>query len=254
MFGEPGSRLYPSSSAPGSSTAPGSSSAPCSSGPETVPETQSSQRVSRSPFSSAPHVPLPMAPPTMPPPVPPPMAPPMPAEIHPDLMVPPSAPYSQYTVKDLLRQRGREGLPFIDPDRPDGTLWLGIDNCLASDVTDTIKGYFSMSHPDWRKTWFKIYAQKYHWSMGVTERVRKQFYANAKVCLLDMDGLQLEGDIVLCSYMEDEVTALRRESEQLRRESARMRNEMDSTRSAFTARMGGLKGFLDVVAATNPEW
>uniref|UniRef100_A0A0D3BXP9 Uncharacterized protein n=1 Tax=Brassica oleracea var. oleracea TaxID=109376 RepID=A0A0D3BXP9_BRAOL len=132
ILGEPGSRLDLSSSALGSSSAPDPS------GLETVPETQPSQRFSRSPSSSAPsvpHVPPPMAPPTMPPPVPPPMAPPMPAEIHPDLMVPPSATYSQFTVEDLHGQPGREA--------------------------------------------------KYHWSIGVNERVREALYAKAKVRLLD---------------------------------------------------------------------
>uniref|UniRef100_A0A0D2ZXR3 Uncharacterized protein n=1 Tax=Brassica oleracea var. oleracea TaxID=109376 RepID=A0A0D2ZXR3_BRAOL len=122
MFGEPGSRLDPSSS-----SAPGSSSALGSSGPETIPETQPSQRVSRSPSSSA----RPMAPPMMPPPVPPPMAPPMPADVHPDLMVPPCSLIAVHRRGHSQSARQRR--------------W-GVDGCLASNVTDTIKGYFSMAH------------------------------------------------------------------------------------------------------------
>uniref|UniRef100_A0A0D3ABG7 Uncharacterized protein n=1 Tax=Brassica oleracea var. oleracea TaxID=109376 RepID=A0A0D3ABG7_BRAOL len=241
MFGEPGSRFDPSSSASGSS------------GQETVPETQYTQRVSGSPSSSAPsapHVPFPMAHPTMPPHVPPPMAPPTPAEIHPDLMVPPSAPYSQYTIEHILRLPGREGLPVIDPDRPDETLWFGVDGCFASDLTETIEGYFSMTHPNWskkphyvRKTWFKIYAGY--------ERDKP-----AELTTDVWDGLIRSWRLPDCIRIVQSCSNSRRDDEvsQLRRESDELGRELSSTRYAFTARVGGLKGFLDIVAATNPEW
>uniref|UniRef100_A0A0D3APQ1 Uncharacterized protein n=1 Tax=Brassica oleracea var. oleracea TaxID=109376 RepID=A0A0D3APQ1_BRAOL len=231
MFGEPGSRLDQSSSAPGSS------------GPETLPETQSSQRISRSPPSGEPSIPRFVAPPAPHahvPEVPPLVPPPMPAGIHPDLMVPPSAPYSQYHVEDLLAQPGREGLSVLDPDRPDGTLWFGVDRCVARN-------------------------QKCHWAMGVNEKVKKAFNTKAKARLLDtvsnwkgdriVKGLSLRKRDVRWGLVPSNDVPRATSSYGQRRvdEVTQLRNELDSTRSAFTARMGGVAGLLDIVAASNPE-
>uniref|UniRef100_A0A0D2ZYG1 Uncharacterized protein n=1 Tax=Brassica oleracea var. oleracea TaxID=109376 RepID=A0A0D2ZYG1_BRAOL len=71
-----------------------------------------------------------------------------------------------------------------------------------------------MPHPNWKKTpiyvrkkWFKIYTQKYHWSMGVNERVRKVFYAKAKVRLLDTVS-NWKGDLIVKGYERDKPAEL----------------------------------------------
>uniref|UniRef100_A0A0D3E9I3 Uncharacterized protein n=1 Tax=Brassica oleracea var. oleracea TaxID=109376 RepID=A0A0D3E9I3_BRAOL len=184
-----------------------------------VPETQSSQRVSWSPPSGAQSVPLFVAPPAphahvpeVPPPVPCPMAPPMPAGIHPDLMVPPSAPYSQYTVEDLLTQPAEKVYQSYTPtDRTELCGTFGVDGCVARNVTETIKGYFSEPHPNWkktpiyvRKTWFKIFATKETGELSSLLQLYERAHKNKADQFLDARSEQIFNDLVEKRIRENE--------------------------------------------------
>ncbi|KAL0827089.1 hypothetical protein Bca101_050766 [Brassica carinata] len=50
--------------------------------------------------------------------------------------------------------------------------------------------YFAEAHPNWshtpeyiHTTWFKCFSQKWHWSIGVNERVKKAFNGKEKIRL-----------------------------------------------------------------------
>ncbi|KAL1219705.1 putative transposase-like protein [Cardamine amara subsp. amara] len=120
-------------------------------------------------------------------------------------------------MEDLLVQPGRDGLPKLDPNRPPNTFWFGVDSKVGRSVSDTIKSYFTEAHPNWsftplhiRKTWFKCFAQKWRWDIGINERVKAQFNDKAMKRLGGTvsdwkEKWQFKGDDAKPPYLTDEV-------------------------------------------------
>uniref|UniRef100_A0A0D3BYS7 Uncharacterized protein n=1 Tax=Brassica oleracea var. oleracea TaxID=109376 RepID=A0A0D3BYS7_BRAOL len=86
----------------------------------------------------------------------------------------------------LRTSKARSFLPNPSP----LLLRFGANNRVGRSVLETIKGYYDGAYPNWSKTpdyvkttWFKCFAQRWHWSLGITERVKREFIAKAKTHL-----------------------------------------------------------------------
>ncbi|XP_048634986.1 uncharacterized protein LOC125608605 [Brassica napus] len=119
--------------------------------------------------------------PHMPPPPPPPAAAPQPVPagaVHPDLCVPPCAPYSRYTVEICSPSLDERAWMFwISIDHPE---LIGLEPTTVRSVSEIIKGYYDGAYPNWSKT---PYHQRWHWSLGITKRVKREFIAKEKIRL-----------------------------------------------------------------------
>uniref|UniRef100_A0A0D3AR45 Uncharacterized protein n=1 Tax=Brassica oleracea var. oleracea TaxID=109376 RepID=A0A0D3AR45_BRAOL len=191
----------------------------------------------------------------------------MPTEIHPDLMVPPSAPYSQYTVEDLLGQPDREGLPVIDPDRPDGTLWFGVDGCLASDAKETgqlpfLLQLYERTHKNKADQFLdgkseqifndlvaRVDDRQTHLTQQSTDGLPVTLFTHEVDRIYEEVVPKKKGRTLGIGSVNDVPRATSSFGQRRDEEVTELRNELAST----NGRMGGVEGFLDVIAATNPE-
>ncbi|XP_024011194.1 uncharacterized protein LOC112086477 [Eutrema salsugineum] len=77
-------------------------------------------------------------------------------------------------------------LHLLEPPRFD------LDNCVGRSVSDTIKSHFVEPHYNWSKvsqetfdTWYKCFAQRWNWDIGINETVREAFRLKAQKRLVN---------------------------------------------------------------------
>ncbi|KAF8098768.1 hypothetical protein N665_0258s0001 [Sinapis alba] len=64
----------------------------------------------------------------------------------------------------------RRNMPLLHPQRPNGTLWFGIDDCIRKDVVSTYQSNFwgpwwtyKMVTNEKKVAWWTSFVQKYYW-------------------------------------------------------------------------------------------
>ncbi|XP_024007288.1 uncharacterized protein LOC112083491 [Eutrema salsugineum] len=96
-------------------------------------------------------------------------------------------------VEDLLALPGRGALRRLVPGKAEpGSYWFNLDNCVGRSVSETIKSHFVEPHYNWSKvsqetfdTWYKCFAQRWNWDIGINETVREAFRLKAHKLLVN---------------------------------------------------------------------
>ncbi|CDY15275.1 BnaC02g25500D [Brassica napus] len=94
----------------------------------------------------------------------------------------------------VMRGPGGRKMPLLHPQRPNGTLWFGIYDCIRKDVVSTYQSNFwgpwwtYRMVPDEKKVaWWTSFLQQYYWDPKHHSQVRFQWEQILKSSIRDLE-------------------------------------------------------------------
>lgn len=108
----------------------------------------------------------------------------------------PASSASRHPLPSLAAVMGapeRRNMPVLHPQRPNGTLWFGIDDCIRKDVVSTYQSNFwgpwwtyNMVPDEKKVAWWTSFVQKYYWDPKHHNQVHVQWEKILKNSIRDL--------------------------------------------------------------------